>query len=54
MDVAQRPPAPQALAASLPQRRAEVHQQCIRSLAQSNPAAIAALISRWLRHDATR
>ncbi|HEY8694182.1 MAG TPA: hypothetical protein VIR57_15740 [Chloroflexota bacterium] len=54
MEVAQRPPAQQTLAATLPQRRAEVHIQCVRGLARNDPHAIAELISRWLRQDTGR
>jgi flagellar biosynthesis/type III secretory pathway M-ring protein FliF/YscJ len=42
------------LASTLVQRRLDVHAQCVRSLAQNNPRAIADLIARWLREDPHR
>ncbi|HLQ34347.1 MAG TPA: hypothetical protein VK457_16805 [Chloroflexota bacterium] len=44
-------PAELSLAGSLAQRRLEVHVQCVRSLAQTDPRAIAGLIAKWLRED---
>jgi len=44
-------PAP-SLAATLQQRRVDLHAQCVRSAAMTNPRLIADLIRRWLREDA--
>ena len=46
--------AERSLTGSLVQRRLEVHVQCIRSLAQTDPRAIADLITKWLREDSGR
>ena len=47
-----RPRAEAPLADTLAKRRLDVHVQCVRSLAQRDPSAIADLIAKWLREDA--
>ncbi|GEM_PF-4363583 len=44
------PPQP-SLASTLAERRREVHVQRLRSLAQSNPRLVAAVVQKWLRED---
>ena len=39
------------MAETLTQRRTDVHVQRIRSLAENNPKAIAAVIAKWLAED---